>query len=105
MSQKEDNFTWTLQTCLDLLKSKDNMPKVIVTSRDTTLINVVAKYSLNLPFYCVDFIFQKTCESKMHDKLQNQIYGCQNCECQKERFLKRGWRREGYKRVEVHEVS
>jgi len=46
--------------CLDLLKSKDNMPKVIMTDRDTTFINVVAKYSINLPLYYVDFIFQKT---------------------------------------------
>ena len=41
MSEKEENFTCVLQMFLDLLKLKDNIAKVIVTNRDTTLMNVV----------------------------------------------------------------
>jgi len=40
--EKEDNFTWALQECANLLKCKKQMPKVIVTDRDTGLMNVVA---------------------------------------------------------------
>nr|ABD32448.2 transposase, putative [Medicago truncatula] len=42
--EKEDNFTWALQMLLKLLKPKSDMPKVVVTDRDTTLMNVVAKF-------------------------------------------------------------
>ncbi|GAU13383.1 hypothetical protein TSUD_126790 [Trifolium subterraneum] len=42
-NEKEDDFTWALETCLSLLKSKDTVPKVIVTDRDKSLMNVVAK--------------------------------------------------------------
>lgn len=41
-SQKEENFTWVVQTLLDLLNLKDNIPKMIKTNNDTTLMNVVA---------------------------------------------------------------
>jgi len=37
----EDNFTWALTIVKGLLSSKDNMPKVIVTDRDGSLMNVV----------------------------------------------------------------
>lgn len=40
--EKEDNLTWILQMLLDLLNSKDNMSKVIVTGKDITLMTVVA---------------------------------------------------------------
>jgi len=40
--EKEENFVWVLQMMLKLLKSKVNMPKVVVTDGYTTLINVVA---------------------------------------------------------------
>jgi len=36
--EKEENFIWDLQMMLKLLKSKNNMPKVVVTDRDTALI-------------------------------------------------------------------
>jgi len=42
MFEKEENFTWVLQMLLDLLNPKDNIPKVVVTAKDTTLMNVVA---------------------------------------------------------------
>jgi len=40
--EKEENFVWVLQMMLKLLKSKMNMQKVVVTDRDTALMNVVA---------------------------------------------------------------
>jgi len=41
--EKEGSFTWILEMLVGLLSLKLNMPKVIVTDRDTTLMNVVAK--------------------------------------------------------------
>jgi len=41
-SEKEDNFTWALQMLLKLLEPNSDMPKVVVTDRDTSLMNVVA---------------------------------------------------------------
>ena len=41
-SEKEDNFTWALQMLLELLEPNSDMPKVIVTDRDTGMMNVVA---------------------------------------------------------------
>jgi len=41
MSEKEDNIIWALVRCRDLLHSKDISPKVIVTDRDNSLMNVV----------------------------------------------------------------
>ncbi|GAU37191.1 hypothetical protein TSUD_30560 [Trifolium subterraneum] len=42
-NEKEDNFVWALETCKSLLISKETFPKVIVTDRDKSLMNVVAK--------------------------------------------------------------
>jgi len=39
--EKEENFFWVLQIMLKLLKSDINMSKVVVTDRDTTLMNAV----------------------------------------------------------------
>ncbi|XP_024626634.1 protein FAR1-RELATED SEQUENCE 5-like [Medicago truncatula] len=41
MSEKEDNFTWALQMLLKLRNRNNDMPKVVVTDRDTTMMNVV----------------------------------------------------------------
>jgi len=41
-AEKEDNLAWALQMLLKLLKSESDMHKVIVTDKDTTLMNVVA---------------------------------------------------------------
>jgi len=38
---QEDHFTWALKMVKGLLFSKENMPKVIVTDRDTAFMNVV----------------------------------------------------------------
>jgi hypothetical protein len=43
--ENDENLTWILQMLLDLLSSKDNMSKVIVTDKDITL-TVVAIVSL-----------------------------------------------------------
>ncbi|XP_050920380.1 uncharacterized protein LOC127138017 [Lathyrus oleraceus] len=41
--EKEENFTWALEVWHTLLKDQGEMPKVIVTYHDTTLMNLVAK--------------------------------------------------------------
>jgi len=43
-SEKEDNFTWALPMLLKHLKPNSDMPKVVVTDRDTTMMNVVANF-------------------------------------------------------------
>ena len=40
--EKEDHFTLALKMVKGLLSSKDSMPKVIVTNKDTALMNVIA---------------------------------------------------------------
>jgi len=40
-SEKEDNFTWALQMLLKLLEPNSHMPKVVVTDRDTSMMNAV----------------------------------------------------------------
>ena len=42
-NEKEDNFVWALETCKSLLISKETFSKVIVTDRDKSLMNAVAK--------------------------------------------------------------
>lgn len=41
-AEKGDNFTWTLQMLFKLLKPKSDIPKEVVTDKDTTLMNFVA---------------------------------------------------------------
>jgi len=41
--ERENNFIWTLEMLVGLLTSKCNMPKVIATDRDPTLMKVVAE--------------------------------------------------------------
>jgi hypothetical protein len=41
-SEKEENFTWVLQQCMALLRSKEVKPNVVVTDRDGALMNAVA---------------------------------------------------------------
>lgn len=42
-SEKEDNITWDLEMCKAMLKDQKNMSQVIITDRDTTPMNSVAK--------------------------------------------------------------
>ena len=39
--EKEGNFTWALQMLLKLLEPNSDMPKVVVTDRDTGMMNAV----------------------------------------------------------------
>jgi len=60
--EKEENFVWVLQMMRKPLTSKMNMPKVVVTDRDTTLMNAVANvlpesYAMNCYFH-VNFFFK-----------------------------------------------
>ncbi|XP_050918616.1 uncharacterized protein LOC127136054 [Lathyrus oleraceus] len=47
-SEKKENVTWTLKVCLEMLKDQEEIPKVIVIDRDTSLMNSVAKVFPNL---------------------------------------------------------
>lgn len=40
MYEKEDNNTWALERCHEMLHSKNLYPKVVVTDRDNALMNV-----------------------------------------------------------------
>jgi len=40
--EKEDNFVWVLRMMLKLINSKSNMSKVVMTDRDTNLMNAIA---------------------------------------------------------------
>ncbi|XP_058776942.1 protein FAR1-RELATED SEQUENCE 5-like [Vicia villosa] len=41
-SEKEDNITWVLGICKTMLKDQENMPQVIITDHDITLMNSVS---------------------------------------------------------------
>jgi len=41
MSEKEDNVSWALERCRELLHSKVIYPKVLNTGRDNALMNVM----------------------------------------------------------------
>jgi len=43
LSERQDNVNWALESCREMLHSKDLYPKVVVTDRDNALINVVEK--------------------------------------------------------------
>nr|ABN06054.1 Ovarian tumour, otubain, putative [Medicago truncatula] len=54
--EKEENFVWVLKMLRKLLLSKMNMPKVIVTDRDMSLMKAVAhvfpeSYAMNCYFH------------------------------------------------------
>lgn len=51
--KKEENVTWVLEVCREMLKNQEEMPKVIVTDHDTTLMNSVPKDFLLLMHYFV----------------------------------------------------
>ncbi|GAU41659.1 hypothetical protein TSUD_272430 [Trifolium subterraneum] len=42
-NEKEDNFIWALQQLRSLVRNEGSLPKVILTDRDTALMNVVAQ--------------------------------------------------------------
>jgi hypothetical protein len=86
-SEKNENFSWDLQMLLDLLKSKDNMPKVIVTDKDTTLMNDVAVifpksttilcqfHARNVRAKCIKYYIVKSNDVKVDgkDKQVNEV--------------------------------
>jgi len=54
--EKEENFVWVLKMLRKFLTSKMNMPKVIVTDRDGSLMNAVGivfpeSYAMNYYFH------------------------------------------------------
>lgn len=55
MHEKEENFVWVLKTLRKFLTSKMNMPKVIVTDKDGSLMKAVGivfpeSYAMNCYF-------------------------------------------------------
>lgn len=42
-SKKEDDVTWTLGLFQTMLKDQKNMPQIIITNHNTTLMNSVAE--------------------------------------------------------------
>ena len=64
-SEKEDNFTWALQMLLKLLESNSDMLKVVVTDRDTTMMNVVANVLLDSSAILCYFHVGKNVRSKI----------------------------------------
>ena len=62
--EKEENFVWVLQMMRKLLKSKMNMPMVVVTDRDMSLMKAVANvfpnnYAMNCYFHVQIFFKQR----------------------------------------------
>jgi hypothetical protein len=50
--ENDENLTWILQMLLDLLSSKDNMSKVIVTDKAITLIVVAIVFLKTIVLVC-----------------------------------------------------
>jgi alpha-glucosidase len=63
-NEKEENFAWALQMCVSLLRSKDITPKVIVTDRDTTLMNAVAEVFPNSVALVCSYHVKKNVKAK-----------------------------------------
>jgi len=62
--EKEENFDWVLKTLRKLLTSKINMPKVIVTDKDMSLMKAVGNvfpesYAMNCYFHLQTYIKQR----------------------------------------------
>ena len=64
-SEKEDNFTWALQMLLKLLGPNSDMPKVVVTDRDTDMMNVVANVLLDISAILCYFHVGKNVRSRI----------------------------------------
>jgi hypothetical protein len=64
--EKDDNFIWVLHTLLKLLNSNSDMPKVVVTDRDTALMNVVASVLPETSAILCYFHVGKNVKSKAH---------------------------------------
>ncbi|GAU33210.1 hypothetical protein TSUD_144710 [Trifolium subterraneum] len=50
-NEKEDNFIWALQQLRSLVRNEGSLPKVILTDRDTALMNAVIPHFLTDRFY------------------------------------------------------
>jgi len=62
--EQENNFTWALEMLVGLLTSKLNMPKVIVTDRNTALMNVVATVLPEIEHVLCYFHIEKNVKAK-----------------------------------------
>jgi transposase-like protein len=66
--EQETNFTWALGMLVGLLTSKLDMPKVVVTDRDTALMNVVAKVLPKTNHVLCYFHIEKNVKAKAVEK-------------------------------------
>jgi len=62
--EQENNFIWVLEMLVGLLNSKLNLHKVIVTDRDTALMNVVATVLPKTNHVLCYFHIEKNVKSK-----------------------------------------
>lgn len=53
---KEDNITWGLEMYQNMLKDQNNTPHVILIDHDTSMMNLVARYTLHHRNFCVGII-------------------------------------------------
>jgi len=93
--ERENNFIWTLEMLVGFLTSKRNMPKVIVTDRDPTLMKAVAEV---LPktdhvlcyFHIEKNVNAKPSKAKVVDKDAKEADDDKHCELVKK--IMRAWR-------------
>ncbi|XP_058747057.1 uncharacterized protein LOC131620051 [Vicia villosa] len=77
--EKEDNFMWAVKVSRSLLREQVEMPKAIVTDRNTVLVNVVAKLKEKVVFawtgdFCRDWDSVNLMIKNQHNEIQT-IFG------------------------------
>jgi len=91
--EQENNFTWALEMLVGLLTSKLNMPKVVVTDRDTALMNVVATVLPETDHVLFYFHIEKNVKAKcimIQDKDVKEANDEKHCDLVKK--IVRAWR-------------
>ncbi|GAU48660.1 hypothetical protein TSUD_189150 [Trifolium subterraneum] len=69
-NEKEDNFIWALQQLWSLVRNEGSLPKVILTDRDTALMNAVGQvFPKSAAMVCRVHV-QKNVGSKIKDLLK-----------------------------------
>jgi len=91
--EQENNFTWALEMLVGLLTSKLNMPKMVVTDRDTALMNVVATVLPETDHVLFYFHIEKNVKAKcimIQDKDVKEANDEKHCDLVKK--IVRAWR-------------
>jgi len=86
MYEKEDNITWAIERCRNLLKSQDISPKIVIIEWDNALINVVDTIFLKVTAMLCEFHINKNVKEickpdcKVKDlKANDEKYQIQRC--------------------------